>query len=258
MYRLGDTLLVRLPRTPDTARSLLKEQRWLPRLGPLLTRAVPEVVHAGTPDASFPLAWSVHRWIDGRTPAPTTVTDWAAFGSDLAAFVRELHALDLLGAARAGDLAWYRGGSLRPCDPWVTTSLEDCCRILGDALDVAELERLWRHALALPDSPSSEVWLHGDLKPGNLLVQQGTLRAVIDFGGLSVGLPDAEHAPVWDLPVPARHAYREALGLDDATWARARGWAIAVGAAGIAYYRDTFPAFVAECRARLEAVLAGD
>lgn len=259
MYRLGEDLLVRLPRTAGHAQALLKEQRWLPRLAPHLTSCrIPEVVHAGTPAAVFPLPWSVHRWIDGAETGPGTVGDWAAFGTDLAAVVTELHAVDLEGARRAGDLSWYRGGSLRDCDRWVTGALADCRTAAGPALDVDRLEELWRAALRLPDSAAPHVWLHGDLKPTNVLVRDGRLHAVIDFGALSVGLPDAEHAPAWDLPAPARRAYWDATGLDEATWTRARAWAIAVGAAGLPYYRHTFPAFAAECRARLQAVLTDD
>lgn len=255
MHRLGDDLLVRLPRIAD-GRSVRKEQEWLPRLAPLLPCRVPEPVHAGTPTEAFPVAWSVHRWIDGDEAGPDTVRDWAAFGADLAAVVRELHGIDLMGATRAGDLSWYRGGLLRPCDDWVATAFEDCRATVGSGLDIDTLERLWHAALALPDPAGPHVWLHGDLKPTNLLVRDGRLHAVIDFGALSVGFPDAEHAPVWDLPPLARQAYRDALDLDDATWARARAWAIAVGVSGISYYWHTWPAFVAECRARLQAVLS--
>ncbi|MFE7558734.1 aminoglycoside phosphotransferase family protein [Kitasatospora sp. NPDC057500] len=265
MYRLGDELLVRLPRTPDAARSVRKEQQWLPRLAPLLGRAVPAPVHAGAPGAAFPLAWSVYRWIDGAEAGPSSVRDWAGLGADLAAFVRELHGLDLMGARRADDLSWYRGGSLRDCDEWVTRCLADCRALAGTgaelpdgggALDVDTLERLWRAGLALPEPSAPHVWLHGDLKPTNLLVRDGGLHAVIDFGCLSVGRPDAEHSTVWDLPAAARRAYWEALDLDGPTWIRARAWAIAVGAAGIPYYWHSYPAFVAECLARLRAVLA--
>ncbi|MGQ4414019.1 aminoglycoside phosphotransferase family protein [Streptomyces sp. SAS_269] len=254
MYRLGDDLLVRLPRTAD-GRSVRKEQEWLPRLAPLLPCPIPEPVHAGTPTDAFPVLWSVHRWIDGDEAGPDTVRDWAAFGADLAAVVRELHGIDLMGATRAGDLSWYRGGVLGPCDQWVGAAFEDCRATVGSGLDVDTLERLWRAALALPDPSGPHVWLHGDLKPIYLLVRDGGLHAVIDFGALSVGFPDAEHAPVWDLPPRARQAYRDALDLDDATWTRARAWAIAVGVSGISYYWHTWPAFVAECRARLQAIL---
>ncbi|MEW2556180.1 aminoglycoside phosphotransferase family protein [Streptomyces zhihengii] len=256
MYRLGDELLVRLPRTAEAAGSLAKERHWLPRLAPLLGRAVPEPVHSGDPGPGYPLPWSVHRWIEGAEAGPATVRDWAAFGTDLAAFVRELHGIGLMGATRAGDLAWYRGGTLGACAGWVGRDF-GTCRAAGDTgLDLDTLEALWNAALELPGSPAPHVWLHGDLKPTNLLVREGRLHAVIDFGALSVGLPDAEHATVWDLPAAARHAYRAALDLDDATWHRARAWAVAVGVAGVAYYRHTFPAFVDECTARLRAILA--
>ncbi len=256
MYRLGDDLLVRLPRTADKAHALNKEQTWLPRLAPLLTCQVPEPVHAGTPAPMFPLPWSIYRWIDGAEARPHTVRDWAALGTDLATFVQELHNLDLMGAARAGELSGYRGGDLRACDKWISSCFQDCRAATDVGLDIESLERLWRTAIRQAESSGPQVWLHGDLKPSNLLVAQGRLRAVIDFGGLCVGSPAAEHATVWDLPSPARQAYWNATNLDDATWTRARAWAIAVGVSGISYYRNTWPAFVAECRARLETILA--
>jgi aminoglycoside phosphotransferase (APT) family kinase protein len=257
MYRLGDDLLVRMPRTEDKARSLRKEQEWLPRLAPLLGQAIPEPVHAGTPTAAYPLPWSVLRWIPGDQPGPDTVGDWAAFGTDLATFVRELHRAGLMGAARTGDLSWYRGGSLRACDEWITKCFDDCRAEADAGLDVESLQRLWRAAVALPEPSGPHVWLHGDLRPANLLVKDGRLCAVIDFGCLSVGFADAEHSTVWDLPVRARQAYWRAMNLDEATWTRARAWAIAVGISGVSYYRHTYPAFVAECRARLREILSG-
>ncbi|MFG2892190.1 aminoglycoside phosphotransferase family protein [Streptomyces sp. NPDC048248] len=256
MYRLGDDLLVRLPRTPGSGRSVRKEQEWLPRLAPLLACPIPEPVHAGTPTDVFPLLWSVYRWIDGDEVGPDSVRDWAAFGTDLAAVVGRLHRIDLMGATRTEGLRWYRGGTLEPCDQWVGGCLDDCRAAVGSELDVDTLERLWRAALALPEPSGPHVWLHGDLKPTNLLARDGKLHAVIDFGALSVGFPDAEHSTVWDLPPQARRAYWDALNLDEVTWARARAWAIAVGVSGISHYRHTFPAFVAECRARLQAILA--
>ncbi|WP_412538442.1 aminoglycoside phosphotransferase family protein [Longispora sp. K20-0274] len=256
MYRLGADLLVRLPRTADNATSLRTEQLWLPRLAPLLARRVPEPVHAGTPTVAFPLPWSAYRWIDGAEPGPDTVGDWAAFGADLAAFVRGLHAVDLMGATRSGDLSWYRGGSLRDCDEWARRCFEDCRNTPGMELDIDTLERFWREGADLPNPSGPHVWLHGDLKPTNLLVAEGALHAVIDFGCLSVGFPDAEHATVWDLPTEARRAYWAAMDLDEATWTRARAWAIGVGVSGLSYYWHTYPAFVAECRARLQAILA--
>jgi aminoglycoside phosphotransferase (APT) family kinase protein len=289
MFRLGEELLARFPRTVEKSASLRKEREWLPRLAPHLRLRIPAPVFAGVPSPAFPADWSVLAWIDGAEPelppraAPDRpspgrhavagsagtateagpdrpaggfVDDWAAFGADLAEFVRDLHGVDLMGASRAGGLSWYRGGDLHSCDGWVTESLARCRELAGESLDVDALEGYWRAGLALPGSPHPHVWLHGDLKPTNLLVTSGRLQAVIDFGALSVGHPDAEHSTVWDLPAPARAAYWNALDLDEPTWARARAWAVAVAASGIAYYWHTFPAFVAECRARLENILS--
>ncbi|MFJ2608105.1 aminoglycoside phosphotransferase family protein [Streptomyces sp. NPDC087425] len=256
LYRLGDGLLVRLPRTHDNARALRKEQYWLPRLAPHLTRTIPEPVHTGTPTDVFPLVWSVHRWIDGTEPGQDTVHDWTAFGEELASFVRELHATDLMGATRADGLDGYRGGSLRACDEQVGRDLAACRATLGEELDLDTLRRLWEAARALPEPAAPHGWLHGDLKPTNLLVRGGALHAVIDFGGLTVGAPDAEHAPLWDFPPPARRAYWNALDLDTPTWTRARAWSLAIALSGLTYYRHTFPEFATECRARLDAILA--
>ncbi|WP_353813534.1 aminoglycoside phosphotransferase family protein [Agromyces sp. SYSU T00266] len=256
MFRLGDEMLVRMPRTPGGVASLRKEREWMPRLAPRLPVRIPEPVHAGVPSDRYPLDWSVYRWIEGAPPASDTVDDWARFGADLAEFVRDLHRIDLMGAERERELSWYRGGSLREPVSWVEPAFAASRPLVGDSLDVDRLERWWRDALALPDSPAPHVWLHGDLRPGNLLARDGRLCAVIDFGALSVGAPDAEHAAVWDLPPAARRAYRDALDLDEPTWLRARGWAIAVAVSGIPYYWGTFPEFVAECVARLEAILA--
>ena len=256
MFRLGDGLLVRMPRTPAGVGSLRKERTWMPRLAPALPVRIPEPVHAGSPSDAFPLEWSVYRWIDGAPPSSDSVVDWARFGADLAEFVRDLHRADLMGAERAGELSWYRGGSLREPEHWVAAAFEQARPLVGADLGLDRLERWWRDALALPDSPAGHVWLHGDLRPGNLLAHHGRLHAVIDFGALSVGAPDAEHAAIWDLPLQARRAYWDALDLDEPTWLRARAWAIAVAIGGIPYYWDTFPEFVAECRARLEAILA--
>jgi aminoglycoside phosphotransferase (APT) family kinase protein len=160
-----------------------------------------------------------------------------------------------MGATRTGELSWYRGGTLRACDEWISRCLRDCWATVGGEIDVETLERLWRAALTLPERSGPHVWLHGDLRSTNILVQDGRLHAVIDFGCLSIGFPDAEHSTVWDMPPQARHAYWDAMDLDDLTWSRARAWAIAVGVSGISYYGHAYPAFVAECQAHLQAIL---
>jgi len=261
MYRLGDEFLVRHPRTAEKAASLRKEWRWLPRFAPLLTVPIPEPVYSGSPGSGFPLEWSIYRRIDGSVVGPESVADWATFGSDLAAFVRELHRVDLMGQTRAGDLRNYRGGRLQggPRNwrvKYVAENFAHCRRLLGSRLDLDALEQMWLEALALPDPSGRQVWLHGDLKPANLLARNGKLHAVIDFGALSVGFPDAEHATLWDVPAPARQAYRNALDIDDLTWTRARAWAPSGAIVGIVYYWRSWPAFAAGREAQLRDILA--
>ncbi|KDN81123.1 aminoglycoside phosphotransferase [Kitasatospora cheerisanensis KCTC 2395] len=198
----------------------------------------------------------MYRWIEGAVPGPGSVDDWAAFGADLAGAVRSLHAVPLPPEAERDGLRWYRGGELAPCDAGVRERFAEARALPGLDLDLDRLEAIWQRALTLPAPSGPAVWLHGDLKPSNLLVRDGRLCAVIDFGGLSIGFPDAEHAPLWDVPAAARHAYRAALGLDEQVWQRACGWAVAVAISGVPYYWHSDPAFVAECLTRLRAVLA--
>lgn len=253
MYRVGTKLLMRMPRTRGTEASLRKELTWLPRIGPGLHWRVPEPAFTGEPSSEFPLTWALYRWIEGEPAGQDSVADWTTYGRDLASFVKELHALDLRGAKRGGDLEWYRGGLLQPHDDWVAECLNDI-RGLPTGLDVDVLHGIWKAALELSPPSTGHVWLHGDLKPTNVLVKSGRIAAVIDFGGLSIGYPDAEHAPLWDQPATARAAYRAHLGLDDAIWFRARAWSLMIGASGVPYYWETYPDFAAECVQRLQNI----
>lgn len=254
MYRLGRDLLIRLPRTAETVAALEKELRWLPHLSAHLDHTVPTPLHVGEPTAEFPLPWAIYRWIDGDLPSAASVTDWATYGKDLASFVAELHAIDVPSEESRDGLSWYRGGLLPPHDEWVRKCLAEIAQLNAD-VDTDVLARYWSEALQVPPPTAPHVWLHGDLRPSNVLVSAGRLRAVIDFGGLSVGLPDAEHAPIWDLPAVARDTYRAELALDEPTWLRARAWAIMVGASGVPYYWETYPDFADECLRRLQAIV---
>lgn len=257
MYRIGEDLLIRMPRTPETAESLRKELRWLPVLGAQLTWEIPTPVYEGSPTAEYPLPWAIYRWIEGEPASTDAVLDWACYGRDLAAFVTELHAIDLGGTTRGGQLSGYRGGLLTPHDGWVRECLDEI-RTLEVDLEIDRLQRCWDEALGLPPPVAPHGWLHGDLKPSNVLLRDGRIRAVIDFGGLSIGFPDAEHAPTWDLPWEARDAYRRELQIDELTWLRARAWALMIAASGVPYYWQTYPEFAAECIRRLRAVAADD
>lgn len=260
LYRLGDKLLVRLPRTPDKARSLIKELHWLPHLAPHLSCATPESIYRGEPTTAFPLDWSIYRWIDGETVSPASVRDWATFGADLARIVQQLHGVDLKGATVTGGFDSDRarrlqGGPRCGHAKQVAKDFARCRAIVGADTDLDTLEGMWLAALELPELSDPHVWLHSDLKPANLLAQDGKLCAVIDFGGLSIGFPEAEHVALWDMPATARQAYRDVLKVDENTWRRAQARAISGSLTGILYYWRAWPAFAAECRARLQRIL---
>ena len=255
MLRLGDDLVVRLPRKPSTAADVHKEQEWLPRLSPHLPLAVPAPVALGSPGTGYPFSWSVYRWVDGAELEPDQIDDPVRLGSDLANFVRALHGTDLMGARREGPLSSYRGGSLHDLDRSTEANLAACRGIGGLDLDLTGLMSIWRAAMELDEPPAAHTWMHTDLKPSNLLVRHGVLVGVVDFGGLSVGDPTCEHAATWDLPPEARSAYAAELGLDESTRLRVRAWALAIALSGVPYYWSTWPGFVQECLRRLRLIL---
>ena len=247
MYRLGDDLAVRLPRIHWAVDTVAKEQRWLPALAPHLPLAVPRPVAAGEPVEDFPYPWGVVEWLPGEMASLDRLSDPVDAAVDLAAFVRALQAVDPTDGPRHN-----RGGPLRHIDARVRETLAD----LEDELDLAVALEVWEQALAARRHTGPPVWFHGDLTSLNLLAIDGRLSAVIDWGTCGVGDPAVEALVAWNLfPPDARQAYRDALAIDDATWARGKGWVI-TGIFGLSYYRHTNPVLVARARHGIEAVLA--
>ncbi len=246
IYRLGEHALARLPRVSRWAGGIEREARWLPGVADRVTLDVPEPLALGRPTVRYPLPWAVYRWIDG-TPYADGLVDHVEAARDLAVFVRELRTLDHTGASPTGR------APLGDLDG-VTREWVGAC---AAEVDVTAAERAWTHALDAPPWDGVPVWVHTDLLRPNLLVREGRLRAVLDFGEVGVGDPAHDVAAAWAVfDAPARRAYREALEVDDATWARARGYALHQAAAIIPYYRETNPAFVATAVRTVEQVLA--
>ena len=231
MYRLGEDMVVRLPRLPGGARQIETEQRWLPRLAPHLPLSVPVPLAMGEPGRGYGLRWGVYDWLDGDNAYDSPLAEPADAAAELGRFVAALRRVDAVG----GPVS-FRGGPLIPQDADVRKAIED----LGadGTHDPALATAAWEHALALPQWEAAPVWLHGDLLPGNLLTGSGRLTAVIDFGGLGVGDPAADALPAWALFSPAtREVFREAGEFEDAVWARGRGWALCFGLVAEHYYR---------------------
>lgn len=247
IYRLGDELSVRMPRVARWAGDLTRELAWLPRLAPRLSLAVPEPLGTGMPTGAYPSPWAVYRWIDGGTYADESIDDERAAASDLAQFVTELRRIDPVGAPPAGRKP------LRLLDA-VTRSMIDAA---GDVIDGEAALAAWEFALEAPAFEGPSVWIHTDLLRPNLLVADGRLRAVLDWGGAGVGDPAADVIAAWSLfGAAGRAAFRGALDVDDATWNRARGFALHQATLIIPYYRETNPVFVELARRTVREVLA--
>lgn len=221
-FHLGDTMKVRLPSATGYVGQVEKENTVLPRLAPLLPLPIPSPVAVGKPGAGYPFAWSVYDWIDGDIVMPRAIADLTGFATDLAAFMSALHRADASFGPPPGDHNFHRGGDLRVYDEQTRASIAT----LGDRIDGALALNVWEQALA-SRWERAPVWVHGDVAVGNVLLHDGRLSAVIDFGCSCVGDPACDLVISWlFLDEPARQAFRAALPLDSGTWARARGWAL--------------------------------
>ena len=247
IYRLGDHLCARLPRVEEWAQDLEKEWRWLPKLAPQLPLRVPEAVGKGQPTGFFPFPWAVYGWIDGWPYSDERVDDEQQAARDLARFVAELRRIDPTGAPRGGR------PPLRELDAVTRAAIEASRGVVdGDAATAA-----WERALEAPAWRGTPVWIHADLLRPNVLVCDGQLRAVIDFGGAGVGDPAADVIAAWSVfGRTGRRTFRDALEVDDGTWNRARGFALHQATLIIPYYGETNPEFVSLARRTVEEVLA--
>lgn len=220
-FRVGDSLSARLPSGPGYVPQVDKEVTWLPHLAAWLSIPIPEITGVGEPGAGYPFPWTVRRWIDGTPAVATTVDDTTELARDLAQFLRELQEVDPAGP-RPGLHSAYRGGPLMRWDAETRAAIDS----LGDRVDADAATENWEHSLGA-SGPIPEVWFHGDVATGILLMENDRLSAVIDFGCSGVGDPACDLVIAWTFfDEPDRTVFRETLGVDDAQWARGRGWAL--------------------------------
>jgi aminoglycoside phosphotransferase (APT) family kinase protein len=221
-YRLGDDMTARLPTAAGYVPAVAKENEWLPRLAPALPVAVPPILAMGAPGEGYPFPWSVRGWLPGEPADPDRIDDLSGFAVSVAEFIRALQRCDTAGGPPAGEHSWYRGASPAHYDG----ETRRCLVALEGRVDTAVATTVWDAALAA-EWRGEPVWFHGDIASGNLLVVDGKLAAVIDFGTSGVGDPACDLVIAWTmLSGDSRRAFREAVGQDEGAWARARGWAI--------------------------------
>jgi aminoglycoside phosphotransferase (APT) family kinase protein len=221
-FRLGSELTVRLPSGDWYAQQVEKEQRWLPRLAPRLPLPIPVPVAQGTPDAGFPYPWSVYRWLDGELASNARIGDLTGFATTLAGFLNVLGRVDATGGPEPGQHNFFRGGPLATYEGEALEAID----ALGNEVPVEAVKRAWDDAMA-SSWDREPVWLHGDVASGNLLVREGRLAAVLDFGTSGIGDPACDTVIAWTfLSGSSRDRFRAELDVDADTWSRGRGWGL--------------------------------
>ena len=221
-FRLGDAMSVRLPTDTGYVAAVAKESRALPLLAGHLPVPIPRVLGTGRPGPGFPRPWSVRDWLDGESLDTATVDDDDRVAQALGSFLQALRRAPAADGPAAGRHSFFRG-----CHPGVYDGeVSDALDRLGGAVDRSACRAIWRRALASAWT-GPPVWFHGDVAAGNLLVRDGSLAAVIDFGTCGVGDPACDLVIAWTWCGPAsRRVFADAVDLDAGTWDRARGWAL--------------------------------
>jgi aminoglycoside phosphotransferase (APT) family kinase protein len=249
VFRLGDDLVVRLPRAPDFAGGPEREARWMPVFTDRLPIHVPTHHRLGAPSEGYPSHWSVLEWVEGTPADASTVDDLDRAAVALGEFVTALRGVSTEGAPTDGN---YRAFGLGNVD----TDFRRWSERLPPDIDRTAVGRVWESCLAVRAWDGRPSWLHTDLRGGNLITRSGGIVAVIDWEGCTVGDPSADHLAAWWLfDAESRETFRAASGADDGTWLRAMGWALHMGVAAIPYYADSNPVFVERARRAVDEIL---
>ncbi|CAM4273820.1 acetyltransferase [Bacillus manliponensis] len=220
-FHLGDSMTVRLPSEKVYEPQVKKEAEWLPILAKSLSLPITEPLAEGRPTPTYPYAWSINKWLPGETVTQNNI-DLYVFAKELTNFLKEFESIDASNGPIAGSHNFYRGGELSVYDYETKEAFNE----LKGKVDIKKCKSIWQRALSSKWEKES-VWVHGDIAPGNLLVQNGHLSGVIDFGILGIGDPSCDLAMAWTFfDKDSRQVFIQNMDLDKETWNRAKGWAL--------------------------------
>lgn len=223
-FRLGDEMLIRLPSAEIYAAKVAIEQKWLPQLAPHLSLKIPQPVALGKPTTDYPYPWSIYRWIEGDSANNLMIDDLTLqkIASQLAAFLNELHKVDITDSPMPGAHNFFRGAHPKFYDSEARSAIKK----LENFIDFGAAISLWEKSLN-SEWKKNPIWIHGDLSSGNILIKNDQLTAVIDFGGMAIGDPACDLVIAWTFfKNKSRKIFKENLQLDHETWNRARAWAL--------------------------------
>ncbi|MDQ6422243.1 aminoglycoside phosphotransferase family protein [Paenibacillus sp. LHD-117] len=251
-FCLGPDMSVRLPSAEGYAAQVEKEQQWLPRLARHLPLPIPAPLAKGAPSREYPWHWSVYRWIDGENASIDRIDDLNEFAEQLSRFLNALQMIDTSGGPPPGLHNFYRGGSVSVYDEQTRNAIT----ALRDQIDTEAATAVWETAIQTTWN-RPPVWVHGDVHPTNMLVKEGRLSAVIDFGCSAVGDPACDLTIAWTFfAKESRAIFRAGLKLDDHTWSRARGWALWKALITIADPANANPIKIKEARRTINEIFS--
>jgi len=241
IFRLGRDKSVRLPRREGAGPQIAKEDRCLPQLAPHMPLVIPVPLATGEPGEGYPFRWSIQPWLEGREVVFEQLADPLDAARTIAGFLTALQAADASAGPAPYDSGTDRGCPLADRD----SRVRECAEQLGDLIDRERVIALWEASLHAPIYDGPSVWVHGDVSPGNLIEHDGVITGAIDWALMGVGDPACDLLVAWNLfRGESRDEFRRAIGVDDATWLRGRGWGISQAMIALPYYLHTNPPIV--------------
>lgn len=249
LFRLGTEFVIRLPRLDGAVNNINKEWEWLPKLAPFLKIPISIPLFKGSPTDFYPWPWIVSPWHQGSNPPFEKENEYEQLAKDMASFLNEFHKIPLADGPYS-----RRGVPLKTFDEETRNAIHQ----LDGKIDTEQVTKVWEYFLGLPYWQNMPVWVHGDLLPGNILIENNRLSAIIDFSDVGIGDPACDLIMVWSLfNKQSRNVFRKYLHeVDDQTWQRGQGLALSIALIILPYYWHTNPGLVCVAKNMLKSVLA--